>query len=114
MDGMFRLSKLLPTLTPHLESLYIYMSTVRPFFKIFVVVLLLWIFLVVILPAIDLPHAVPGISGSRGLQFLWMGIWFCGGCAFAVMLQISRLGAKRVKWNAPSRELLELTCSRLC
>jgi hypothetical protein len=90
------------------------MSMVRPFLKILVVVLLLWIFLVVILPAVDLPHAVPGTPGSRSVQCLWMGIWCCGGCAVVVTLQLSLMGVQRVKWIVPSRELLELTCSRLC
>lgn len=98
----------------HLESLYMYMSTVRLFFKILVTLLLLWIFLVVILPAIDLPHAVPGISGSTSLHCLWTGIWFCGGCALAVTLQVNLLGVTRMKSSIPSRKLLELTCSRLC
>jgi hypothetical protein len=89
------------------------MSTVHPFFKI-LALLLLWIFLVVILPAIDLPHAVPGISDSRSLQCLWMGIWFCGGCFLIVTRQVNRMGAEQMKSNIPSRELLELTCSRLC
>jgi hypothetical protein len=90
------------------------MSTIGPFFKIFVTLLLLWIFLVVILPAVDLPHAVPGISGSRSLQCVWMGIWFCGGCAMAITLRGGLVGAKRMKSNISSQELFELTCSRLC
>ncbi|HWF91528.1 MAG TPA: hypothetical protein VN684_04540 [Terriglobales bacterium] len=94
--------------------LYIYMPTVRIFVKILIVLLLVWLFLVVILPAIDLPHAVPGISGLKGLHLLWMGIWICGGCALAISLGVNLMGARPVKSNIPNRDLFELICSRLC
>jgi hypothetical protein len=90
------------------------MSTPRTVFKILVVMLLLWIFLIVILPAIDLPHAVPGISGSGSLHLSGAGIWFFAGCVLAVMLQVDLMGARPMNSSIPNRELFELVCSLLC